>query len=171
MATRSSLSDVESLTSFAQLWNFDLVFDNLPPGVSGSLREMTFRCRSTTLPSQELEDMLIELHGVSINRAGRATNDHHFSATFLDSEAWDIRNAFIQWRELIRSWKKNTGSSSDVYATSATIIVYGDDGQDIKREISLKKVWPQSIGEVSFEGNSSGPGELNVTFSYDYIDE
>ena len=136
MATRSSLSDVESLTSFAQLWNFDLVFDNLPPGVSGSLREMTFRCRSTTLPSQELEDMLIELHGVSINRAGRATNDHHFSATFLDSEAWDIRNAFIQWRELIRSWKKNTGSSADVYATSATIIVYGDDGQDIKREIS-----------------------------------
>ena len=132
---------------------------------------MTFRCRSTTLPSQELEDMLIELHGVSINRAGRATNDHHFSATFLDSEAWDIRNAFIQWRELIRSWKKNTGSSADVYATSATIIVYGDDGQDIKREISLKKVWPQSIGEVSFEVNSSGPGELNVTFSYDYIDE
>ena len=75
MATRSSLSDVESLASFAQLWNYDLVFDNLPTGVSGSLREMTFRCRSATLPSQEVEDMLIELHGVSINRAGRATKE------------------------------------------------------------------------------------------------
>lgn len=171
MATRSSLSDVESLASFAQLWNYDLVFDNLPTGVSGSLREMTFRCRSATLPSQEVEDMLIELHGVSINRAGRATNDHHFTASFLDSEAWDMRSAFIAWREIIRSWKNNTGSAADVYATSATLILYGDDGSDVKKEIKLMKVWPQSIGEVQFEGNTSGPGELQVTFSYDYIDE
>lgn len=169
MATRSSLNDVESLDSFGQLWNFNLVFNTLPSGITTDIKEFTFRCRSSALPGRTAESMLIELGAVSIQRPGKITVNHDFQVTFLDSQNWRIRQALLEWQDIIYSWNTNEGNSSDVYMVDATLYIFGDGSTDIAREVVLRNVWPREVQEVTFDSSQNGPGELNVTLSYDYM--
>ncbi len=169
MATRSSLNDVESLDSFGQLWNFNLVFNTLPPGISTDIKEFTFRCRASALPGQTAESMIIELGAVSIQRPGKVTRNHDFNVTFLDSQNWRIRQALIEWQNLIYNWSTNQGNASSVYMVDATLYIFADGAEEIAREVKLKNVWPREIQEISFDSTQNGPGELNATLSYDYI--
>lgn len=167
---RSSLQDVAGLADPAQLWNFDLFFDRLPSGVSGNLRNLTFRVKTTEYPGAEVEGVEVELHGVKLMYMGRATYTHELSVTFLEGVDWETRNAFYQWRELGRSWTKNSGVDSSVYKTSATLTMYDDTPNEAKT-VKLIGVWPKSIQAISLDNTQSAAVELSVTFSFDYTEE
>lgn len=168
-STRTSFSDVQSLQTYAQSWNFDLIFKTIPSAVSTEIKELKYRCKTSALPGATFDDLLVELHGVSVNRPGRKTFSHHFTATFVESMSLSCYNGFMQWSSMIHSWENNTRATGSSAMVDASLIVYGDDATTIEREIQLSNVWPQEVSEISFDGGASNAIETSITFSFDHI--
>lgn len=168
---RSSLSDVEgSIVDPAQTWNFDLFFDKLPTGLSGSTRMLTVRCQATSLPGVSMEAIEVELHGVKLKYRGRRTYGGTFSVTFAENVDWTTYELFRNWHNLMLSWSKNTGSSSSVYKVPCTLTMYNDAGEE-SISYELRGVWPAEIADISLNGAESGYVQPEITFSFDYIQE
>ena len=164
---RSSVYNVQQLSDAFQVWNFDLRFPSIPGG--GDAVSLTYKCQTASLPGFNLESVDIELHGVKKKEAGRATYEHTFQCTFLETVDFSTRTAFRNWRETCRSWKLNTGSVSSAYKVNALLELY-DNAPSVTRSIVIYGVYPETVDTLSLE-NSSTAGFLSVTFSYDWTDE
>ena len=169
--SRSSLSDIQgSIIDPALPWNFDLIFDKLPTGMSGDTRALTIRCQSTSLPGVTHNQVEVALQGITLRYRGRKTYGGTFDVVFAENVDWSTYEIFRNWNKLMLSWQNNTGSSSAVYKVPVTIVTYNDAGEVVK-EISVRGVWPQSVQDISLEGSDDGYVQPNITFSYDYVDE
>lgn len=165
---RTSHSDVMALPDAAQTWNFDLFFPSIPGGTNA--REMTIKCKTTSLPGSSIEPVAIELHGVKKQEAGRATYQHTFTATFMEVASYETLNDLRRWRDLARSWKRNSGANSSEYKVNLEIDLYDNAGNITSTQI-IVGAWPQDINEVQLNGAESQAVEISVTFSFDYVDD
>lgn len=166
--SRSSLQNVLALPDAFQTWNFDLFFPSIPGATDTT--PLTYKCQTSALPGFNLEPITIDLHGVTKKEAGRATYNHTFQSNFLEVADMSTRLAFRNWREACRSWKLNTGSVSSAYKVNGQIVTYDNTGA-AKLTIVCYGMWPETVEDLSLEGNQSVAGMLGVTFSYDYTDE
>lgn len=166
---RTSHANVMSLPDAAQSWNFDLRFPNIP-GSNLSAEQLTFKCKTTSLPSSAIEPVKIELHGVAKQEAGRATYEHQFTATFLETVDYATLMAFRQWRDYQRSWKRNTGTNSSAYKIRASLDVYDNAGA-LVRILNLPGTFVSTINEVQYDGAQSTALEMSIVFSFDYVDD
>lgn len=166
---RTSLANVLALPDAAQQWNFDLFFPSIP-GSTGVARSLTFKCKTTALPSSAIEPVPIELHGVKKQEAGRATYQHTFNATFMETVDYASYMAFRAWRDYMRSWKNNTGSDSAAYKVNLELDVYDNQG-NISQTIILAGCFLTDIADVTFDGAASTVVDLSLTFSFDYVND
>lgn len=165
---RTSHADVMALPDAAQTWNFDLFFPSIPGATDA--KGMTIRCKTTSLPGSSIEPVPIELHGVKKQEAGRAQYQHTMTATFMETVSWDTLNDFRRWRDLARSWKRNSGASSKEYKVNLEIDLYDNAGSVIGTQI-ICGCFIQEINEVQLNGAESQAVEISVTLSFDYIDD
>ena len=166
--SRSSLQNVLSLPDAAQTWNFDLFFPSIP-GMANTM-ELTYKCQTSALPGFSLDPVQIDLHGVTKKEAGRAVYQHTFTANFLEVVDFSTRAAFRNWREMIRSWKMNTGSVVAAYKVNGQAVMYDNTGAPTL-VINIFGMWPEAVQDVSLESSSSTAMLLDITFSFDYTDE
>lgn len=162
---RTSLADVRSVGDPLLSFNWDLVLPRFP-GVSDG-RSFTFKCQTAVIPGMLLEQVPVALHGIELRFAGRKNFSHSFPVTILETHDTDTRNMFVAWSELARSWVLNTGSSKDVYAVPAQLLLY-DDTPSIRRTITLFGLWPETVDDAQLDGQASAVVTYNVTFSYDH---
>lgn len=165
---RSSLQNVASLQDPAQSWNFDLFLPSIPG--SSDTRDLTFKCMSTDLPGASLDVVKVDLHGVTLNFAGRATYTHTMQVIFLETADYSTRDKFIKWRESIRSWANNTGTLAATYKCNAQLVVYNDLPQ-VTRTCNVYGMWPETIADVPLNGAESNAVTLTITFSFDYFED
>jgi hypothetical protein len=166
--SRSSLQNILNLPDAFQTWNFDLFFPSIP-GVADPI-QLSYKCQTSNLPGFNIESVPIELHGVKKQEAGRATYQHTFQCQFLEVVDLSTRRAMRAWRESMRSWKLNTGSNSGVYKVNGQIVLY-DNTPSVIGTMIVYGMYPETVDDMSLEGNASTAGMLSVTFSYDYTDE
>jgi hypothetical protein len=158
-----------SLPDAAQGWNFDLIFTSIP-GSNLSSENLTYKVKSTTIPTSSIEPVKIELHGVAKQEAGRATYEHTFNCVIMETVDWATYQAMRQWRDYMRSWKNNTGANSSAYKVRLELDLYDNAGA-VVRTIVLVGAFPTAIGEVALDGAQSTVIDLNMTFSFDYVDD
>lgn len=166
---RTSHANILSLPDAAQSWNFDLRFPRIP-GSSLSAENLTFKCKSTSLPSSAIEPVKIELHGVAKQEAGRATYEHTLTAIFLETIDYATYQAFREWRDYMRSWKRNSGTNSSAYKVRLEMDLYDNAGA-VVRTVALAGSWPTTIAEVQYDGAQSTAIDINMTFSFDHVDD
>jgi len=166
---RTSYDNIQNLPDAAQSWNFDLFFPTVP-GTSGIARSMTYKCKTTALPSSSIEPVGIELHGMKKQEAGRATYQHTFNATIMETVDYSTYMAMRAWRDFQRSWKNNTGSNSAAYKVNLELDVYDNAGA-ISQTMILAGCFITEIADVQFDGASSTVIDLSLTFSFDYIND
>lgn len=164
---RTSHANVLNLPDAAQVWNFDLFIPAIPGFGQNNL---TYKCKTTSLPASNIEPIKIELHGVAKQEAGRATYDHSFTAVFLETVDYKTFEAFRNWRDFMRSWKQNTGTDSAAYKVNMELDVY-NNGPDIVKTIILAGCFVTGLAEVSYDGAASTAVEMSVTFSFDYMND
>ena len=168
---RSSLDDFQgSIVDPAQTWNYDLMFERLPTGVSGSTSMLRIRCQAVTLPGVTFDPVDVEAHGIKLRFRGRRTYSNQFTATFIENVDYTTYSLFKQWHMLALSWTNNTGVSSAVYKVPCTITAYDDPGNTVFEE-TLYGVWPQEVADISYDGSGSDYVKPEVTFAFDYKDE
>lgn len=164
---RTSLANVLALQDAAQSWNFDLFFPTIPGG--GDNQKLTYKCKTTELPASNIEPVKIELHGVAKQEAGRATYDHTFTATFMETVDYATYMTFRRWRDYMRSWKNNSGSNSAAYKVNLELDVY-DNAGNVVQTVLMAGAFPTAVGTVNFSGSESTAIEISMTFSFDYVD-
>jgi hypothetical protein len=164
---RTSYANILALPDAAQAWNFDLLFTTIP-GSSLAGTNLTYKCKTTSLPASSIEPVTIELHGAKKQEAGRAQYQHTFTAMFMETIDYTTYTAFRQWRDYMRSWKNNTGTNSQSYKTNLELDLYDNAGQIVETMI-LVGAFPTEVGEMQFNGAESTAIDLTMTFSFDYI--
>ena len=165
---RTSLQDLRSLGDPLQQWNFDVVFPRFP--AAGNARDMTYKAMSTNIPGAGLDKVATDLHGVSLQYAGRAIYTHTWTCTFLETRDMGTRNKFLNWKELARSWTKNSGTYKDVYSTTIQLLLY-DDIPQVVRTVLIYGAFPETVGDSPLDGATSAAVTTEVTFSFDYVDD
>jgi len=166
---RTSYQNVLALPDAAQGWNFDLFFPNIP-GASGSATGLTYKCKTSTLPASSVDTIKIELHGTAKQEAGRALYEHSFTAQFLETVDYSTYQAFRGWRDYMRSWKNNSGSTSQAYKVNLELDLYDNSG-NITQTIILVGCFPTAIADVAYDGSQSTAIDMSITFSFDYLND
>lgn len=168
---RTSASNVLALKDAAQPWNFDMFFPSVP-GASGAVAtNLTYKCKTSAIPSSKVNQVPIELHGVKKNEAGTATYDGTFNATFLETVDYATLEAFRAWRNYMRSWRDNTGTNKSQYAINIEIDLYDNAGA-LSRTMILVGAFPIDIDTVTLSGAEGSTAiELSITFSFDYVSD
>ena len=160
---RTSIYDINSVGDPAQSWNFDIFFPTIPG--SSDTRDLTFKAQSADLPGQGVEIVQVDLHGVKIPFAGAATYGQTFNVTFLETFDWGTREKFRRWREIMRSWRNNSGSFASVYKVNAQIALY-DDTPSVVRTIQINGLFPEMIQDVNLDGSQSSAVFVQIQFKY-----
>ncbi len=166
---RTSHANVMSLPDAAQSWNFDLLFSQIP-GSNISPENLTFKVKTTNIPGSSIEPVKIELHGVAKQEAGRAIYEHTFTAVFMETIDYTTYLAFRQWRDYMRSWKKNSGTNSSAYKVRLELDMY-DNAGNVMQTIVLVGSFPTAMTEIPLDGAQSTVLDVSMTFSFDYIDD
>lgn len=161
--SRSSIQDVLGIRDPALSYNFSLFLPNIPG--SASTRDVTIACQSTSLPGSSLEQVKVDLHGISVVYAGRKTYTHSFNANFLITSDWSIKEKFERWVEFARSWRNNTGSTLAEYSVPAIITLYNDYPAIVK-SMRVNNIFPASISDVELDGSQGNALFQQVEFHY-----
>ena len=168
---RTSIDKVLLLKDAAQSWNFDIVFPRIPGSVDSQDQvQLQYKCKTANLPSSSIEQVKIDLHGVSKVEAGRAVYQNTMQATFMEVVSWETYSALRRWRQYTRDWKNNTGRNYSEYAVDAEILVY-DSAGSVASTFKLVGCWVQEIADIAFEGASSTPIDVSCTFAFQYVDD
>lgn len=165
--SRTSFQNVSSLPDAAQTWNFSLFFPTVP---GSNITNLTQRCMSTVLPSSKIEALKLELAGVATQEAGRAQYDHSFQVTFLETVDYATYKAFRAWRDYTRSWKNNTGANKSQYKINLEQDLY-DNAGNVTQTVIIAGCWVTDIADITFNGAETAAVNLQVTFSFDYVDD
>lgn len=163
---RTSYDDVRSVGDPLLSFNWDLILPRIP-GIN-SARAFTFKCQTAVIPGMLLESVPVALHGVELRFAGRKNYSHSFPVTILETRDVNTRAMFVAWSEFARSWTLNTGTSKDLYAVPAQLLLY-DDTPSIVRTITIFGMWPENVDDAALDGQASAAVTYNVTFSYDHV--
>jgi hypothetical protein len=166
---RTSMANVLALPDAAQSWNFSLFIPRIP-GSSLNSQNLTFKCKTTAIPSFGVEPVDIALAGVTKKEAGRAIYQHTFSCTFMETVDYTTYQAFRAWRDYMRSWKNNTGTNSSAYKVNLELDLYGNAG-DVIQTIILAGAWPSEVADTQLDGSQSAVIDLSPTFSFDYLSD
>lgn len=162
---RPTLEEIQGLTDPLQTDSFELLFGNIPGGLSaGSLR---LRCQQISRPGHTNEQAQLELHGQKLNFAGRKTYSGTLSATFTEHSDGVTARILEQWSELCKG--TNTGKSAGYkqeYAVNADLIIYDVTGS-IVETVTIEGIWPTEVSELQLDGQSTQIALYQSQFSYD----
>lgn len=161
--SRTSLQDMLAVTDPLQKWNWDISFNRIP-GFSDS-RQLPIKATATSIPGTTIEAVQWEGHGIRLHFAGRRMYDETWEVTLIETRDNTTRDAMLAWKEMARSWVRNSGAYKSQYAVTADVTLYDDAGKAVK-VINLVNVFPTAIGNVALD-QSSGIIEYQVTFSLD----
>ena len=167
--SRSGLRNRHAVPDAAQSWNFDLFFTSIP-GASDTM-QLSYRCKSATLPGISIDAVEIALGGMKKIEAGQQSySEHQFDAVFMEVIDFSTRDVFENWIRNTRNWRGNTGMNSNQYKTTAEIHVY-DFVPNVTKRYKIIGMWAQNLTDYALDGTSANTAlDLTVTFKFDDIE-
>lgn len=145
---------------------------NIPTAVGGledEKRRMCYLCKSAIIPQSTIGQVDMYYRGRQYHEAGE-TEFQPWTATFINSNDFAIRNAFERWSAFI-SHRNDVGGTTDVSQYKADIVVkHLDRNGQVRRKYKLIGAFPQDIGQIQLSyDNNNQIEEFDVTFVYDYF--
>jgi len=164
---KPSLIELQSLPDPAQSDHYELIFPTIPGAPAGASQAFRIQCQSAALPGLNIEPGSQESAGNQLQHAGRATINHDFSITFIESRTLIIHKAIRRWMKYTRNHNTQLGHYKSEYGQNATLIAYDQKGVAVDT-FQLFGVWPSAIPEYPFDGTASNIVTIAATFQIDY---
>jgi selenophosphate synthase len=161
---RIGFADVSSLPDPLLQYQFELIIPTIPG--QGSGQGLAIRCKTSSLPGKQQEDVEVTLHGVTTKYSGRTTFTHDLPATFVETRDMYVRDTLNKWLDFKRDIVNTTGNYKSLYATTALMLVY-DDTNKVIRTIKMLNFFIKAFDDTGMDGSASTAVEPNATFSYD----
>lgn len=151
---------------------FQVIVDT-PNGVPNVGARIAFTCNASQIPSSDLSVINIPYFGRQLKVAGTRTFPN-WTATILNDEDFQVRQAMETWSNLINRHQANLRSAalaaSADYRTTATVTQYSKVGVPV-RTYRFVNIFPQTIGTIDLSwDNADAVESFTVDFAYDYWD-
>ena len=152
-------------------------------GVWGDLeqRHLTYLCKASSLPAQNIASVDIPFRGRIFKVAGDRTIDN-WSVTIINDAKFNLRHAFEQWTEAIAKLDNNMGAvSPQEYMTDAYIYQLGrgatkeaatnaGDSSAILATYKFIDIWPITVGDIALSYDTGDTiEEFDVEFAVQSI--
>ena len=152
-------------------------------GVWGDLeqRHLTYLCKASSLPAQNIASVDIPFRGRIFKVAGDRTIDN-WSVTVINDARFNLRTAFEQWTEAIAKLDNNMGAvSPQEYMTDAYIYQLGrgatkaaatnsGDNSAILATYKFIDIWPITVGDIALSYDTGDTiEEFDVEFAVQSI--
>lgn len=163
------IEDIRKLDDFAVMYKWDVQFA-APSGVEFPSRdEINVRCISSSLPTNTVQSMDIQIRGHHIKQAGVADDDHTITLTMIETVDNFVHTMLHNWREAI--WETGIGKQKKRHEYQTDFLLQRLNNQD--EPIWHYKIIGAYLEGVDFGGELAGEGgdamKPVLTLSYDYF--
>lgn len=135
---------------------------------TGQLSLITARAQNFTVPSKDHDTIEINYKSRKTRHAGRDASPGTFTVQFWDDEAQEVYNFFDSW---IENGLSNSivggGLTKDLYGVDVILRLLAHDSTTTTGQFRFQKVWPSSLGDITFDYSNSDHMTFTVTFTYD----
>ena len=142
------------------LWEVSMAAIPSAGGSVDTLKQMTFRAMSTTVPDKVTEVFEMMYKSAKVSFAGRDASGKTFDITFWDGEDLKIYNAFFGWLEYMKDHVKRD------YITDVFMTLLGRDNNPISK-FKLVDAFPENLQPLTLDYSVNDPINIPVTFRYD----
>lgn len=165
---RHKYSDLSRIKDPLMVYNFNLLIANVPGGGDGE--QLMLRCQSTSIPGMQIDQVPVDLRGMTLRYAGRHMYGGTLPATYIEARDLKTRSALLRWMYFARDFRNATGNYKADYATNIDVELFDDREQTVIRTIRCFGAFPTEVQEVNLE--SAGQNAVvSVTFSYDWFQD
>ncbi len=164
MNARIGLLDVSNLPDPLMEYQFQLLVPNIPG--QGSGQGLSVRCKTSSIPGSEIEDVITQLHGVEVGHAGMPKFSHKLQCSFQETRDMYVRDTIRKWQDFQKDIRNTSGNYKAQYATIAQMQLF-DDTNAIIRVIQLFGFRPTTLDDSNMDGGSSSGVLQSTTFWYD----
>jgi len=142
---------------------------NFPPtvGDNDTTRTASLLAKSTSVPQSILGEIVINWGGREIPLPGDRTFPE-FTLSFINTNDYDVRNAWESWSEMINGSESNTAGviDPDDYMRDVTLEMLGPTDNVIKTYV-LQNAWPKEVGAIALDMTSLDSfSEYDVVMRY-----
>lgn len=135
--------------------------------------DFAFKCRSASIPEEQLGIITLGYFGRQIKLAGDRTFAE-FQVEVYNDEDWGLHASFEQWSNALNGHLSNLRSAAAVptigYMVDATLTQYGKAGNVITpAQYTMIGCWPASVGAIALSWEANDQIEVfPVTFVYQW---
>jgi len=127
-------------------------------------REVIYMVRSTSLPTESIEELLVNWQGYDFKFGGKHTFAD-WTVTFNMDKDGKVHQSFHNWQQKVHNSKSNEYGLPVDYMTTQTVQLLNHLGQPIV-EYKLFDAWPGEVAEVTLDYGSNEVAQFAVTFKY-----
>ena len=132
--------------------------------------QVPFLARAAQIPAATIAPLDIPYFGRQLRLAGNRTFAD-WTATILNDEDMQIRNAMEEWSNTINGFQTNLrkfgASSPALYKSTAQVTQFSKTGVPV-RVYNFVGIFPTEVSAIEMDWGTDGISEFTVTFSYDY---
>ena len=159
---RTSLENVQGLPDPLMQYNYDMVVLNMPGG--GDTEIFKHKIMTSQIPGRTIEPVVVELHGVTIEYAGRVQYARTLAFEILECRDMKSRDALRDWHELTRD-DNSLGEYFENYTAEVDLQLY-DSKDTLVRTVKLHGCWLESFDDAGVDGSASTPVTISGTLKY-----
>ena len=137
-------------------------------GPAGSIPNLKFLCRATTIPPSNIAPIDVPFLGRVIKVAGDRTFEP-WTITILNDENFAIRSRLEGWMDQIKSHQgiRQRASSISGYQQNMVLTQYTKNGKKSQQYVFVN-AWPSSVSEIPLAWDAPAIEEFTCTWNYDY---
>jgi len=139
--------------------------------VGGETSDLSFLCKATGIPGQEITSVPIAFRGRELKIAGDSRTFEDWEITVINDTDFKLYAAFERWMNGINNMTDNEGLTNPIdYQVDAEIDQLDRDGNSLKN-YKLRGAFPVSLAgiELSYETKDTIE-DFTVKFSYQYFE-
>jgi len=137
--------------------------------------DFAFKCRSASIPEEQLGVIVVPYFGRQIKLAGDRTFGE-WAVQVYNDEDWGLRSSFTAWSNALNGHLNNLRDPAAVptlgYMVDATLTQYGKAGNVIApAQYTMIGCWPSSVGPIQLAWDANDQIEVfDVVFQYQWFE-
>jgi hypothetical protein len=132
--------------------------------------QVPFLARAAQIPAATIAPLDVPYFGRQLRLAGNRTFAD-WTATIINDEDMQIRNAMEEWSNSINGFQDNLrkfgASSPALYKSTAQVTQFSKTGVPV-RVYNMVGIFPTEISAIEMDWGTDAVSEFTCTFTYDY---
>ena len=139
--------------------------------VGGETSDLSFLCKATSLPGQDIPVVTVDFRGRQLKIAGDSREFADWNMTIINDTSFEIRNAFERWMNGMNNMTDNEGLTNPLEYQRDVQVQQLDRDSNVIKSYSLRGAFPVKLGDIALAyGTNDTIEDFTVDMSYQYFE-